>query len=139
MKFSYLHKTFSAALSLLVLLSTLSLTIEKHFCGDVLIDVAIFTEIEKCSDDLVQIDEANTSITKMSCCKDEIDVINGLSETTLKSFEDLDVVLQHVIIAYSYSYINRFEGLPNLVIPHSDYLPPRLVEDIHLLDEVYLI
>nr|WP_252723794.1 hypothetical protein [Winogradskyella psychrotolerans] len=121
----------------MILFSTLSLTIEKHFCGDTLIDVAIFTETEKCSDDLAQVEEA--SIRKMSCCKDEIDVIEGLSETTLNSFEDLDVIHQHVLIAYSYSYINLFEGLPNLVIPHKDYVPPAVVKDIHLLDEVYLI
>ncbi|WP_179321208.1 HYC_CC_PP family protein [Winogradskyella helgolandensis] len=137
MKFSYTHKVFSIGLSLLILFSTLSLTIEKHFCGDTLIDVAIFSKTEKCADDLAQVEEA--SITKMSCCKDEVDVIEGLSETTLNSFEDLDVIHQQVLIAYSYSYINLFEGLPNLVIPHKDYLPPTVVKDIHLLDEVYLI
>ena len=137
MKFSYTHKVFSIALSFLILFSTLSLTIEKHFCGDTLIDVAIFSETEKCAEDLTQVEEA--SITKMSCCKDEVDVIEGLSETTLNSFEDLDVIYQQVLIAYSYSYINLFEGLPNLVIPHKDYLPPTVVKDIHLLDEVYLI
>ncbi|SDS09620.1 HYC_CC_PP family protein [Winogradskyella sediminis] len=139
MKFSYAHKIFSVILSFLVLFSTLSLTIEKHFCGDTLVDVAIFTKTDKCADDIVKHVDSSASIIKMSCYKDEIDVIDGLSETTLNSFEDLDLIHQQVLIAYSYSYINLFEGLPNLVLPHADYLPPTLVKDIHLLDEVYLI
>ena len=139
MKFSYTYKTFSVALSLLVLFSTLSLTIEKHFCGDKLIDVAIFSKTEKCSDDRVEIGDDNIDATVMSCCKDEIDVIEGLSVTTLNSFEDLDIIHQHVLIAYTYSYINLFEGVPNLANPHNYYFPPTLVKDIHLLDEVYLI
>ncbi|WP_179351607.1 HYC_CC_PP family protein [Winogradskyella vidalii] len=137
MKFSNTHKTISFVLSFLVLFSTLSLTIEKHFCGDILIDVAIFSETEKCADDFFEIDEVAT--LKKGCCKDEIDVIEGLSEMTLKSFEDLDVLQQQVLIAYSYSYINLFEDLPNSFSPHKDYLPPILIKDIHRLDEVYLI
>jgi len=136
-KFSYTHKAFSIALSVLVLFSTLSLTIDKHFCGDVLVDVAIFSESEKCGMDISKMEA--TDMVKKSCCKNEIDVIEGLSDLTFNSFEDFDVIKQQVLFAYSYSYINLFEGLPNLVIPHSNYLPPTLVKDIHLLDEVYLI
>ncbi|GAA4240780.1 hypothetical protein GCM10022292_04690 [Winogradskyella damuponensis] len=117
--------------------STLSLTIDKHFCGDVLVDVAIFSESEKCGMDISKMEA--TDMVKKSCCKNEIDVIEGLSDLTFNSFEDFDVIKQQVLFAYSYSYINLFEGLPNLVIPHSNYLPPTLVKDIHLLDEVYLI
>jgi hypothetical protein len=124
------------ALSVLVLFSTLSLTIEKHFCGDVLVDVAVFTETEKCADDIAVIDE--TVITKKSCCKDEIDVIEGI-ELTTNSFNDLYDIQQQILLAYSFSYHKLFEGLPNLVITHKDYSPPRLVIDIHLLDETYLI
>ena len=130
------HKTFSVALSFLVLFSTLSLTIEKHFCGDVLIDVAIFSESEKCLDDVA---EGTAETIKKSCCKDEVDVLEGLTQLTTNSFEDLDDLQKQVLLAYSFSYVNLFEGLPNLVIPHKDYIPPLLIKDIQVLDETYLI
>ena len=38
----------SMAMAVLVLISTLSVSIEKHYCGDHLVDVAIFAEAEKC-------------------------------------------------------------------------------------------
>ena len=137
MKFSYTHKTISIALSFLVLFSTLSLTIEKHFCGDVLIDVAIFSESEKCGMEMSKITDIET--VKKDCCKDEVDVIEGLSEVTVNSYEDLDTTLKHVLFAYSYSYVNLFEGLPNITIPHNGYFPPMLIKDIQRLDETYLI
>ena len=137
MKFSVVHKTFSVALSFLVLFSTLSLTIEKHFCGDVLVDVAVFTETEKCADDLSVIDVAR--VNKKSCCKDEIDVIEGLNLLTNNSFEDLEDLQAQVLLAYRFSYINSFEGSPNLVTPHNDYSSPILIKDKQVLDETYLI
>ena len=137
MKFSVIHKTFSVTLSFLVLFSTLSLTIKKHFCGDVLIDVAVFTELQKCADDVDEIDAI--TITKKSCCKDEIDVFEGVNQMTTNSFEDLDDLQKQMLLAYSFSYINSFEGLPNLVITHKDYSSHILVKDIQVLDETYLI
>ena len=137
MKFSYLHKAFSVTLSFLVLFSTLSLTIEKHFCGDVLVDVAVFTQTEKCADDLLEMDE--TRIVKKTCCKDETHVIEGLNQLTTNSFEDLNDLQKQVLAAYTYSYINAIEGLPSLVIPNKDYSPPIRIKDIQLLDETFLI
>ena len=137
MKFSVIPKTFSVTLSFLVLFSTLSLTIKKHFCGDVLIDVAVFTELQKCADYVDEIDAI--TITKKSCCKDEIDVFEGVNQMTTNSFEDLDDLQKQMLLAYSFSYINSFEGLPNLVITHKDYSSHILVKDIQVLDETYLI
>ena len=125
------------ALSFLVLFSTLSLTIEKHFCGDVLVDVAVFTETEKCADDIAVIDA--TLITKKSCCKDEIDVIEGLNLLTINSFEDLDYLQSQALLYCRFSYINSFEGSLNLVIPPIDYSSPILIKDKQVLNETYLI
>ncbi|WP_299553306.1 hypothetical protein [Seonamhaeicola sp.] len=120
----------------LVLFSTLSFTIEKHFCGDVLVDVAVFTEVEKCAMEAEEI--ALENITKKPCCKDEIAVVEGQNEL-IKSFDDLDVDQQQFITSFVYSYINLFEGAPEKAVPHKDYSPPNLVRDILVLDQVFLI
>ena len=137
MKFSNTHKIFSIALSFLVLFSTLSLTIEKHFCGDTLIDVAIFSEAEICGMQDMKMDQ--DGMVEKSCCKNEKEVIEGVNKLVTKSFDDFHDVQKLVLIAYSYSYINLFEELPNAVIPHRNYSPPKLIKDIHVLDETYLI
>ncbi|WP_368732357.1 HYC_CC_PP family protein [Winogradskyella ouciana] len=137
MKILLSHKIFSVALSFLVMFSTLSLAIEKHFCGDVLIDVAIFTETEKCAMEAFEIEQEK--ITKISCCKDEIDVLDGVNLIATTSFEDLDEIQKQLLLSYFNSYVNLLESLPNLVVPHKDYSQPLLIKDIQVLDEVYLI
>ena len=137
MKHLVIHKVFSVALSFLVLASTLSLTIEKHFCGGILVDVAVFTEVKKCGDTVTNTDSAE--VLKKSCCKDEIDVFNGLNKMTTNSFEDLENIQKKILFAYIVSYINLLEYEPNLAILNKEYSSPILIKDIQVLDETYLI
>ena len=130
-------KTFSSLLAFLVLFSTVSFTIEKHFCGDVLVDVAVFTEAQKCAMESYEL--ALEKITKKSCCKDEIDVLKGQDELKFSAFEDLEFHQQIFLSTLTYSYFNLFESLPNESIPHKDYSPPNLVADLQVLDQVFLI
>ena len=131
------YKFTAVILSLLVLFSTLSFTIEKHFCGDVLIDVAVFAPAEKCAMEAFEMEMA--TITKKSCCKDEVKVIQGQDELNFKTFDDLKFSEQVFLLAFTHSYKNLFEGLPEHVIPFKHYHPPKIVRDIQVLDEVYLI
>ncbi|MCF7559070.1 hypothetical protein L3X39_00350 [Sabulilitoribacter multivorans] len=133
MKKLFLHKTFSMLLALLVLFSTVSFTIEKHYCGDVLVDVSVFTEAQKCGMEALEI------LQKKTCCKDEVDVIQGQDQLKFSSFEDLDFQQQIFVASLAYAFINLFEGLPQQVVPHKDYSPPNLVADIQVLDQVFII
>ncbi len=128
-----LHSMFSVLMAFLVLFSTVSFTIEKHFCGDVLVDVSLFAEAEKCAS------EAEEIIAKMDCCKDTIDVVQGQDELTVKAFDDLDFEQQVFVTTFAYSYLTLFEDLSQQVIPHKDYSPPNLVHDIQIRDQVFLI
>jgi len=132
-----LHKIFSVSVALIVLCSTVSFTIEKHFCGDTLVDVSVFAEANKCKMEALEM-ELET-ITKAPCCKDKIDVVKGQDELIVKTIDDLDVNQQLFVATFTYSYLNLFEGLPELVIPHKNYSPPILVTDIQVLDQVFLI
>jgi hypothetical protein len=127
------YKSFSALLALLVLFSTVSFTIEKHFCGDVLVDVSLFVEADKCAM------EAQEMLQKKSCCKDELNVVQGQDELSLTFFDDLNFEQQQFITVFTYAYVNGFESLPKQIIPHKDYSPPNLVTDIQVLDQVFII
>lgn len=128
-----LHKTFSFLLAFLVLFSTVSFTIEKHYCGNVLVDVSVFSDVDKC--DMESMDK----LQKKTCCKDEIDLVKGQDELKFSSFEDLSFEKQEFILSFILIYINLFEGLSQQIIPHKDYSPPNLVADIQVLDQVFII
>ncbi|MCF7567584.1 hypothetical protein L3X37_04290 [Sabulilitoribacter arenilitoris] len=129
----FLHKIFSTLLALLVLFSTVSFTIEKHFCGDVLVDVSMFTEAEKCEMEALEIQQ------KKTCCKDELQVVQGQDELKFSSFDDLEFEQQQFLASFVYSYTNLFKTLEKEIIPHKDYSPPNLVTDIQVLNETFLI
>lgn len=121
----------------MVLFSTVSFSVEKHFCGDVLVDVSLFTEADKCKMESLEIDFEK--ITKKSCCKDTVDIVKGQDELIVKSLYELDFEQQLLIGAFYFSYVNLFEALPQQTIPHKDYSPPNLIFDRQVLDQVFLI
>jgi hypothetical protein len=110
-----------------------SFTIEKHYCGDVLVDVSMFVEAEKCEMEALEI------LQKKTCCKDEVDVVKGQDELKVSSFEDLNFEQQQFLTLFTYSYLNLFESLPKQTVPNKDYSPPNLVTDIQVLDQVFII
>lgn len=132
-----LYKVFSINLSFLVLFSTASFSVEKHFCGDVLIDASLFSEVEKCENESLKIEIEK--ITKKSCCVDTTVIVKGQNELIVKSFDELDLEHQLLVAYFYYSYANLFEVLSQQNIPHKDYSSPNLIFDKQVLNQVFLI
>ncbi|SDR96472.1 hypothetical protein SAMN04515667_1097 [Formosa sp. Hel1_31_208] len=120
-------------MAILVLLSTVSFAVEKHYCGDVLIDVAVFGDVKKCSS------EAFETPMKKGCCKDKVEIVKGQDDLKQNTFDTLDTNEQLVLISFVYSYQNLFEVFPKLIIPHKDYSPPNLFADIQVRNQVFII
>ncbi len=121
-------------MAFVVLFSTLSFTVESHYCGTNLIDTAVFSKVKKCGMEA----SAGTSVKK-SCCKDEVVIVEGQDKLKLNGFDGLDINQQIVFTTFVYSYLSLFESLPKQIIPHKEYIPPNLIYDIQVLDESFLI
>lgn len=132
-----IHKVFSLLMALMVLLSTVSFTIGKHFCGDELMNISMFVQADHCGMEL----ETTNAITlnKKTCCSDETEVVQGQNTLQLSTFEDFHFEQQYFLTSFIYSYTNLFEGLPEQIIPHKGYSPPNLIADIQVLDQVFVI
>lgn len=121
-------------MALLLLASTTSWTVEKHFCMGRVMDIAVFHKADDCG---MQLLDAEQDMT-MDCCSDETIVVKGQEDLKL-SFNDLDLTEQLFLTAFTQSYVDLFNVLEQKVVPHKDYPPPLLVSDIQLLDQVFLI
>jgi len=133
------QKFSSLILALLVLVSTFSFTIEKHFCGDLLVDQAVFSKVKDCgmsSHNMMEM-MASEMLTD-SCCTNTHLAIDGQDELKI-SFENLSLDQQIFVAAFTISFIELFEGSTEQVIPFKYYSPPLLVTDIALMDQVFLI
>ena len=133
----FLYKSFSVILALFVLFSTVSFTIEKHYCGDILVDVSVFSEAQTCAMGIS--DKSQGTTVKNTCCKDEIKFVKGQNELKVSTFDDLEFHQQLFITTFVYAFVNPYEGLQQQVIPHKNYSPPNLVADIQVLDQVFII
>ena len=126
-------------MALLVLLSTFSLTIEKHFCGDFLVDVSYFGDTQGCAEELGE-DDCDTpeTIEKKNCCKDEIEQIKGQEDLQAVT-KKITIEKQQFIVAFIHTYNNLFIDLKKQIVPQKNYSPPNLVSDIQVLHEVFII
>ncbi|MBA10835.1 MAG: hypothetical protein CMC73_06490 [Flavobacteriaceae bacterium] len=133
----FLHKMFSVFLALIVLSSTMSFTIEKHFCGDKLIDVALFSELNKCNMDSSSIDLEE--FVKKMCCKDEVNIVTGQDELLMHDFDDLSMDIQTALFEVTQS-INHLVSVELLSKKSfNDYSPPKLIVNRLIVNQNFLI
>jgi len=133
------HKIASVLLAFVVLFSTMSFTIDMHYCGDTLVDTAIFHKAKTCGMEMQQTSsDSDCSIIKKNCCKEKQIVVKGQDELKI-SFDKLTFDQQIFVASFVYTYINLFENLKENATAFSEYPPPQIVKNIYQLDEVYLI
>ena len=121
-------------MAFLVLCSTMSFTVDKHFCGKELVDKAVFSEAKSCGMHA----HATEDSGKDTCCDEQKVSVEGQDELKV-SFDDLDLDQQVFLASFTCSYLLNFEGEPQQLVPFRHYTPPLLVFDIQLLDQTFLI
>ena len=133
-----LHKIMSLSMAFVVLFSTMSFTVDMHYCGDSLMDIAFFHKAETCGMDMEKPASESCSITKKNCCNDEQVVVAGQDELQL-TFNKISFEQQVFITSFVYSYLNLFEAVEKKAPSFEDYKPPLVIKQIFKLDETYLI
>ncbi|APU67709.1 hypothetical protein GRFL_0985 [Christiangramia flava JLT2011] len=123
-------------MALLVLFSTFSFTVDKHYCGSYLVDSAVFSKAVSCGMDMGS--SMDDKMSEDHCCSNKKVSVDGQDELKL-SFDQLQLHQQMIFTAFTYVYFDLFEPKPEQVIPFKDYSPPLLVSDIHIVDQVFLI
>ncbi|MBU3010797.1 hypothetical protein KO506_05250 [Polaribacter vadi] len=128
-------KIASITLAFFVLFSTFSFTVEKHYCGDFLVDVSFTGDTEACGMEMNAISE-----TKMkSCCKDEVHKVEGQDELQTQKTEKITFENQKFLTAYVISFKELLIKNESKNIFYQDFSPPDLPKDFQLLHQTFLI
>lgn len=134
-----LRNSIAISLAVLVMLSTMSLTFNEHYCGDVLVDSTLFIKAESCGMELkTPTSEERCTVKMKDCCKDVAKLIEGQDNLKI-DYSSLDLNQQFFIVSYVYTYLNLFNNLDKESIHLKDYSPPPIVNDVQTFDQVYLI
>ena len=132
------HKIMSLLMAFVVLFSTMSFTVNMHYCGDTLVETTLFNKAKGCGMEMEKPSTEGCSITKKNCCDDKQLVIDGQDELKL-NFDKLTFEQQQFVASFIYTYINLFESLDKNVSSYEEYKPPLVVKQIFKIDETYLI
>jgi hypothetical protein len=132
------NKIMSMLMAFVVLFSTLSFTVNMHYCGDTLVDTAIFHKAKGCGMEMQKPSTEGCAITKKNCCDDEQLIVDGQNELQLQ-VDTISFEQQLFVASFVYTYINFFQGLDKNVSSYEEYKPPLVIRQLYKIDETYLI
>ncbi|TDQ22848.1 HYC_CC_PP family protein [Tenacibaculum caenipelagi] len=133
----YISKITAIFLALVVLLSTFSFNVEKHFCGDFLVAISYVGNVASCND--VEEDSCESKTIEPSCCKDDAEFLKGQTQIQKSSVEKVTFTKVITAVASYIYYKQLFSNLEKQFVPHKFYVPPKLFFDIQVLHEVFII
>lgn len=134
-----LKKIAITLLTLLTVLSTVSFTVEKHFCGNFLIDISFFGNANSCGGEKEEDCSDAFKSEKKSCCKDELTYIKGLQNVD-KLLKEKTVVTKVVHAIWQTKTTHpELIFLQRYRIPFKNYTSPIITSNIQLLNMVFII
>lgn len=137
--FSVSKQILAVILSVVVLLSTLTVTVNMHFCGDFLVDTALYQSAEDCGMTIEKsIPDYEPHIRVKGCCQDV--QVQHAGQDIYKSNQNL-VVLNKFFWTTTIFRPDAPRSILSdenqLVI--SDYPPPAPLQPLFILHETWLI
>lgn len=108
-----------------VLMTTMSFTIDMHYCGDSLVDFSFVQKAKTCGMEKAQATTSceNSTLSEKTCCTDKQIVKEGKDDLKV-SFDQLTLEQQVFVASFTYSYLSLFEGTEFKDVPFFDYPPP---------------
>jgi hypothetical protein len=124
----------------LVLFSSVSFSVEKQLCGGHVFSASVFGKAEKCGMEAgyCAVENNNHSLSQKSCCKDEIQLING---SVFKSESALKIHKQQQNL-FAFTLLNDAVFSPtsdSRIIQFYHYFPPSLTNNFDILYQVFRI
>ncbi|PQJ30929.1 hypothetical protein BST92_02830 [Nonlabens arenilitoris] len=135
-----IHKSIAMVMAVVVLLTTMSFTVDMHYCGDTLVDFSFIQDVKTCGMEKAEPAKScsKSMISKKSCCSDEQLIIEGQDDLK-QDFSQLTFEQQIFVASFAYSYISLFEGTKSKEISFLDHSPPFIRRDLQLLHQTFLI
>ena len=136
----FIHKSMAVFMAAVVLMTTMSFTVDMHYCGDTLVDFSFVQQVETCGMEKEQVTTSceKLMVSQKSCCSDEQMVKQGQDDLKV-SFDSLSFEQQVFVASFTYSYLNLFEGTATTDVPFVAYSPPFVKQDVQVLHQTFLI
>lgn len=136
---SFISKISSIVMAIVIVLSTMSYTIDMRYCDGDLLDTAVGTSTDICDSEFHAAAAKNCCKVKENCCSIEQIIVEGLDALMSYTYDDLKFEQKYVHVAQYYSYLQPFKVFAKNIVPNYGNSPPRIVSNIQKLHQVYLL
>ncbi len=132
------RQIISFGLALVLMLSTLSFTISKHYCSNILVDTSVVKPAKSCGMHTLDKGEQDHQSEKDSCCDEDVKIIEGQDELKI-DFNDFSLDLPDELVVFSIIYSFPENYTFKAESHYNIYQPPECHCDFQLLHQVFLI
>jgi hypothetical protein len=131
-------KIASILMAFVVVFTTLSFTVDMHFCGDTLVETAVFQKVKGCGMELQKSSKDGCVVKSNNCCNDKQLTIDGQQELQISvsafSFE------QPLYVTSIPNTENEFsEVIDKNLLLYRGYFPELVTRQLYKTAETYLI
>ena len=130
-----MKKTFSVFLALFVLFSSLNFSLSAHYCGQTIVDIALFGEAEPCAMAL----EMKKDTNEEPCCENRRLIIEGEDYLSSKSFEKQEVQKVELLLTKLQFPLELLIEEQNTDFFVDHYTPPLIEQDIPTVVQSFLL
>lgn len=139
---SLIPKIISILLIPIVLVSTSSFSLDRHLCMDNIYSYSIFGQAEDCGMEMNTCDEKTSSSCSLideDCCSNENQTIIGsVLNVNLGSHIDLEQInfLTYFVVSKYYLFKSNLNNSKSIF---KDYSPPKVIKNISVLFQIFII
>lgn len=136
------HKILAVFMVTILMVSTTSFSIYKHFCGDNLVEVSRYTVTESCCSSEKENHSKNIStelnFSEKECCKSETEIT---PQITFENTKPLKLVKNQFffIASYYYSFMKPIEENGSKTDHYNNFSPPKIVFNKQIQFQTFLI
>ena len=122
-------------MTMIVLLSTMSFTINQRYCDGNLVDTTLFSKSESCK---VVVQSNCCEITE-ECCDHEQIIIDGQKELPSRIVVETPIVNQYFVINSVKLHLEKRDFQSENSVFSKKYIPPSLVFNKQIIHQVFII
>jgi hypothetical protein len=131
-------KIASILMAFVVVFTTLSFTVDMHFCGNTLVETAVFQKVKGCGMELQKPSKDDCVVKSNNCCNDKQLTIDGQQELQISfsafSFEQLLYVTSILNTDKEFSQV-----IDKNVLLYKGYALQFVIRQLYKIAETYLI
>lgn len=136
---NFFHKVLSFTMATVVVFSTFSFTVNRHYCGKSLVDTAIFFAAKNCGMEMQRpVENLACTISKKGCCSDDQLLVVGQDQLKYE-LSDFFPAQQLLVYTYISTYLIPLDGFDLKTPEYKAHAPPFLERAIYKLYDHYLI